>query len=69
MERGEIGPNAAFPDMPDDLYIGLMSGTSMDGIDAVLVRFSNDSCVVEASVSPEYTPDLHARLESLIAET
>ena len=25
-----------------DLYIGLMSGTSMDGLDAVLVRFDGD---------------------------
>ena len=29
--------------MPNDLYIGLMSGTSMDAIDAVLVDFSANS--------------------------
>ena len=28
--------------MADDLFIGLISGTSLDGIDAVLVRFENE---------------------------
>ena len=32
--------------MDDDLYIGLMSGTSLDGIDASLVRFKNEQPVV-----------------------
>lgn len=53
--------------MRDDLYIGLMSGTSMDGIDAVLVRFTNDSCVIESAVSPKYPQNLRSRLEALIA--
>ena len=28
--------------MTDELVIGMLSGTSMDGVDAVLVNFNND---------------------------
>ena len=58
--------------MNDKLYIGLMSGTSADGIDAALVRFAGgadiDDCneplraeVIAARTSP-WDPDVRARL-------
>lgn len=58
--------------MNDKLYIGLMSGTSTDGIDAALVRFAGgadiDDCneplraeVIAARTSP-WDPDVRARL-------
>lgn len=52
--------------MADDIYIGLMSGTSLDGIDAALVRFENDQAtVVEALCSP-LADNLKKEIKSLI---
>lgn len=50
------------------LYVGLMSGTSMDGITAVLVDFSNQNHpqILEKSVT-HYPDPLRAKLESLVS--
>lgn len=47
--------------MPE-LYIGLMSGTSMDGIDAALVAFDNDSIKLVASHSHPLPAQLKQKL-------
>ena len=54
--------------MQPDLYIGLISGTSMDAIDAVLVAIDDRGCTLEASLSHAYPSSLHTRLTQLIDE-
>jgi len=44
-------------------WIGLMSGTSMDGIDAVLVSFSTNAIEFHACHTLAYPAELRARLE------
>ncbi|MBU3637064.1 anhydro-N-acetylmuramic acid kinase [Polynucleobacter sp. es-MAR-4] len=48
------------------LYIGLMSGTSLDGIDAVLTKIeaSGDACLLD-SVSAPFSPELRKALLDL----
>jgi len=48
-----------------ELYAGLMSGTSMDGIDAVLVRFNGSQIKLIASHSHSIPADLKAKLSLL----
>ncbi len=52
--------------MADDLYIGLISGTSLDGIDAVLVRFENEQATVVEAICAPFSSDLINEIKSLI---
>jgi len=51
--------------MQRDLYIGLMSGTSLDGVDGVLVDFSGAKMHVLAHEGAPFAPDLRAELLAL----
>ena len=48
------------------LFIGLMSGTSLDGADVVLVEFIGTDCVVQAASTTPFPEQLEARLRALI---
>ncbi|WP_034474716.1 anhydro-N-acetylmuramic acid kinase [Aestuariibacter salexigens] len=48
-------------------YIGLMSGTSLDGIDVALARFSGDTSELEDYVSKPFSPALRNTLLQLCA--
>ncbi len=47
-------------------YIGLMSGTSMDAVDAALVSFTQDGVKLTASHSHPIPADIHAPLNELV---
>lgn len=53
----------------DGLFVGLISGTSADGIDAALVRFGADvsdtGCRLEHGIVVPWEPELRARLVAL----
>ncbi len=46
-------------------WIGLMSGTSMDGIDAILVSFEDQRIQVHATHTTDYPDDIRRRLFNL----
>lgn len=47
---------------PSSLFVGLMSGTSMDGIDAALVRLGDKLCETVATTSYPYPAELREAL-------
>jgi len=53
-----------------DVFVGLMSGTSLDGISAAVVRFPSDSGRLTpellAFIGTTYTPDQRARLRAAL---
>lgn len=49
-----------------DLYIGLMSGTSMDGIDAALVEMSSSKLI--HGITKKYSDEVKTRLSHLMKE-
>lgn len=52
----------------DDLYIGLMSGTSIDGIDAALVDLSNNKFKLLSTLYQPYPDNVKASLSRIIQE-
>lgn len=54
--------------MMNDLFIGLISGTSMDGVDAVLVDYTGPTPKLLASLCHPYPELLRARLKALCDE-
>lgn len=53
--------------MKQNLYMGLMSGTSMDAIDAVLVEIDDDGLRLLQMHSECYSPELSARLKLAVS--
>lgn len=49
-----------------ELYIGMISGTSVDGVDCAIVEFSSGSVRLVAARTFPYPDDLRNRLETLI---
>lgn len=54
-------------DIPGDLYVGVMSGTSVDGADAVLVDLSNPAPRTLSSATVAFERDLRDRILALCA--
>ena len=53
--------------MKSKLYIGVMSGTSMDSMDAALMKIENNSWSMINSVRREFNPNLRKKLLKIIS--
>ncbi len=52
-----------------ELYVGLMSGTSLDGITAAVARFTDDTCELVGAVTCPYDEEKRSRIERAITGT
>jgi anhydro-N-acetylmuramic acid kinase len=50
------------------LYAGLISGTSMDGVEAVLLEIAGDRFTARGAIHVDYPPELAARLKAAVAD-
>ncbi|MGP4714043.1 MULTISPECIES: anhydro-N-acetylmuramic acid kinase [unclassified Psychrobacter] len=55
-----------FENFNDGLYIGMMSGTSLDGMDAVLCQFTADSSAAPMQLLASYSRDFPPRLREVL---
>jgi anhydro-N-acetylmuramic acid kinase len=49
-----------------ELFLGMISGTSIDGVDAVLAEIGDTDFRILDAVTTPFPPPLHARLHNLV---
>lgn len=54
--------------LKQQLYIGIMSGTSMDAIDAVVIDFAPQKAKIIASYSEKLSRELQAKLQNIVTK-